>query len=213
MVSQKFARRVRISSSDIRMGGVPKPEELRVTFEIQGPILRQIIDDGPRPPRDVAIEHISLWLTATQLQLGRFRRSLRSDIELLFSQGRTRQYASQRVHIDEHLLLAAAANLGKALDRFGGDLPALELPSGLPDLLRHLRNVYEHWEDYKPHVANPPRDDRSGKKLKELNPDAQDDIRSEYPPELIRSGERGKYTERYREETNIVLIDPAERCR
>lgn len=34
------------------------------------------------------------------------------------------------------------------------------------------------------------------------------DIRAEYPPELIRSGERGKYTERYREGSNIVLIDP-----
>lgn len=34
------------------------------------------------------------------------------------------------------------------------------------------------------------------------------DIRAEYPPELIRSGERGKYAERYREGTNIVLIDP-----
>lgn len=35
-----------------------------------------------------------------------------------------------------------------------------------------------------------------------------DDLRAEYPPELIRSGERGKYAERYREGTNIVLIDP-----
>lgn len=34
------------------------------------------------------------------------------------------------------------------------------------------------------------------------------DIRAEYPPELIRSGERGEYAERYREGTNIVLIDP-----
>lgn len=36
----------------------------------------------------------------------------------------------------------------------------------------------------------------------------EDDIRPEYPPELIRSGERAKYAERYREGTNIVLIDP-----
>lgn len=31
-----------------------------------------------------------------------------------------------------------------------------------------------------------------------------DDIRPEYPPELIRAGERGKYAEGYREGTNIV---------
>jgi len=36
-----------------------------------------------------------------------------------------------------------------------------------------------------------------------------DDLGSEHPPELIKSGERGKYAKRYREEgTNLVLIDP-----
>ena len=35
-----------------------------------------------------------------------------------------------------------------------------------------------------------------------------DDLRPEYPPELIQSGERGKYAARYREGTNLVLIDP-----
>ena len=36
----------------------------------------------------------------------------------------------------------------------------------------------------------------------------KDTMRPEYPEELIRSGERGKYAERYRQGTNIVLIDP-----
>ena len=37
----------------------------------------------------------------------------------------------------------------------------------------------------------------------------KDDLRSEYPADLIKSGERGKYAKRYREEgTNLVLIDP-----
>jgi hypothetical protein len=35
-----------------------------------------------------------------------------------------------------------------------------------------------------------------------------DTLRPEYPAELIKSGERGKYAARYREGTNIVLIDP-----
>ena len=35
-----------------------------------------------------------------------------------------------------------------------------------------------------------------------------DEIREEYSPDLIKSGERGKYAKRYREEgTNLVLID------
>ena len=36
----------------------------------------------------------------------------------------------------------------------------------------------------------------------------KDTLREGYPEELIKSGVRGKYAERYREGTNIVLIDP-----
>ncbi|CAK0757176.1 conserved hypothetical protein [Gammaproteobacteria bacterium] len=36
----------------------------------------------------------------------------------------------------------------------------------------------------------------------------EDTLRPEYPPELIRSGVRGKYAKRYREGTNLALIDP-----
>lgn len=36
----------------------------------------------------------------------------------------------------------------------------------------------------------------------------KDTLRDEYPDELIQSGERGKYSKRYREGTNVVLIDP-----
>jgi len=35
-----------------------------------------------------------------------------------------------------------------------------------------------------------------------------DDLRPEYPAELIKKGVRGKYAKRYREGANIVLIDP-----
>jgi len=38
--------------------------------------------------------------------------------------------------------------------------------------------------------------------------DEKDDPRSEYPEELIRSGERGKYAARYKEGTNTALIEP-----
>jgi hypothetical protein len=37
----------------------------------------------------------------------------------------------------------------------------------------------------------------------------KDDLRPEYPADLIESGEKGKYAKRYREEgTNLVRIDP-----
>ncbi|MGH8629036.1 MAG: hypothetical protein ACREYC_28535 [Gammaproteobacteria bacterium] len=34
-----------------------------------------------------------------------------------------------------------------------------------------------------------------------------DDLRPEYPRELIRSGVRGKYARQFREGSNVVLID------
>jgi hypothetical protein len=37
----------------------------------------------------------------------------------------------------------------------------------------------------------------------------KDELRPEYPADLIKSGVRGKYAKRYREEgTNLALIDP-----
>ena len=36
----------------------------------------------------------------------------------------------------------------------------------------------------------------------------KDTMRDEYPDNLIKSGVRGKYAKRYREGTNVVLIDP-----
>ena len=36
----------------------------------------------------------------------------------------------------------------------------------------------------------------------------KDTLRDEYPEDLIKSGVRGKYAQRHREGTNIVLIDP-----
>ena len=36
----------------------------------------------------------------------------------------------------------------------------------------------------------------------------KDTLRDEYPEDLIRSGERGKYAKAYRDSTNIVLIEP-----
>ena len=36
----------------------------------------------------------------------------------------------------------------------------------------------------------------------------EDTLRPEYPAELIKSGIRGKYAQRYREGTNIVVISP-----
>ncbi len=38
--------------------------------------------------------------------------------------------------------------------------------------------------------------------------DNEDTLRPEYPADLIKSGERGKYAKRYREDTNMVLIEP-----
>lgn len=38
--------------------------------------------------------------------------------------------------------------------------------------------------------------------------DKDQEMRSDYSPELIQSGIRGRYAKRYRDGTNVVLIDP-----
>ncbi len=41
-----------------------------------------------------------------------------------------------------------------------------------------------------------------------MNQRENDDLQSEYPAELIRSGIRGKYAKRFKEGSNVVVIDP-----
>ena len=41
-----------------------------------------------------------------------------------------------------------------------------------------------------------------------MNQLEDDDLRPEYPAELIRSGIRGKYAKRFKEGSNVVVIDP-----
>ena len=43
---------------------------------------------------------------------------------------------------------------------------------------------------------------------KALKSTTDDDLRDEYPSELIRSGVRGKYAKRYAAGTNLVLLAP-----
>ena len=41
-----------------------------------------------------------------------------------------------------------------------------------------------------------------------MNENESDDLKPEYPGELIQGGVRGKYAQRYREGRNVVVIDP-----
>jgi hypothetical protein len=42
----------------------------------------------------------------------------------------------------------------------------------------------------------------------ESNPDLEDELRPEYDFSKMKGGVRGKYVERYRTGTNVVLLDP-----
>jgi hypothetical protein len=44
--------------------------------------------------------------------------------------------------------------------------------------------------------------------MKKIETQEEDDLRSEYDFSQMRGGVRGKYAERYREGTNLVLLDP-----
>jgi hypothetical protein len=44
--------------------------------------------------------------------------------------------------------------------------------------------------------------------MKKVESDEEDNLRPEYDFSLLSGGIRGKYVERYREGTNLVLLDP-----
>ena len=44
--------------------------------------------------------------------------------------------------------------------------------------------------------------------MKNVESEEEDDLRPEYDFSQLRGGVRGKYVERYREGTNLVLLDP-----
>jgi hypothetical protein len=44
--------------------------------------------------------------------------------------------------------------------------------------------------------------------MKKKDRPVDDDLRPEYDAALIRSGVRGKYAERYRQGTNVILLEP-----
>ena len=41
-----------------------------------------------------------------------------------------------------------------------------------------------------------------------MNDHMEDDLRPEYDESVLRDGVRGKYYERYKQDTNLVLLDP-----
>jgi hypothetical protein len=43
---------------------------------------------------------------------------------------------------------------------------------------------------------------------RKTNPDHEDELREEYQETLLRGGVRGKYAERYKAGTNLVLLAP-----
>ena len=44
--------------------------------------------------------------------------------------------------------------------------------------------------------------------MKRIESEGEDDLRPEYDFSQMKGGVRGKYVERYREGTNLVLLDP-----
>jgi len=46
------------------------------------------------------------------------------------------------------------------------------------------------------------------KSMKRIESEEEDDLRPEYDFSQMKGGVRGKYVERYREGTNLVLLDP-----
>jgi hypothetical protein len=75
-----------------------------------------------------------------------------------------------RSEAERHLTLVAAAHLARSLDLPKADVASPELLS----ILRDMRNVQEHWDEYLPGFLSSPRGilKRSGKRFAEHFPDS-----------------------------------------
>jgi hypothetical protein len=123
-------------------------QTIRLEGRIVGPIRRSTLGTDHPDPEWQSVGDVLYWSFCCRLQATRLAQSFMSE----FPFGK-RLYTFQRkrfatTSFDEHNLVIAAGNLGKALDRAPKFLRRV-LPKQTLRALQLLRNIYEHWEDMR----------------------------------------------------------------
>ena len=151
------------------------PNDSRVqiaTLRFVGPVTRSTLSDTSDPKSD-ALNDALHWLWATRTQVRRLTEGLRKELTDAPSELHQRRTFS-RTSLDEHLLLVCAGQLEKVVQASQQHFPEIALPPVLQTSLRHLRNVYEHWEQHRDAFRLPGvTKKRSGKAFSEQFPNGE----------------------------------------
>jgi len=121
---------------------------IRATVKLVGPITRSTLPDGADPNSE-ALNDVLHWLWATRTQIRRLTKGVRTELMCDAPLELHRRRTFSRTSLDEHLLLVSAGQLEKVIQAAQQHFPMIMLPAVLQVSLRHLRNVYEHWEQHR----------------------------------------------------------------
>jgi hypothetical protein len=135
--------------------GTASPRLMRFQVTSVGPLTRSTFDPAERQdPIEEAVEGALHWSYCTRFQIERFTQNLRQELgALLSTKSRLRQRRrSSDTSYDEHLVFIAAVNLERAVSALPRQLRRqVQTPAVSRQVLRSLRNVYEHWTESRPH--------------------------------------------------------------
>jgi len=143
------------------------------TIKFVGPITRSTLSETS-DAKPEAVNDALHWLWATRTQIRRLNEGLRNELTTDAPTELHRRRTSSRTSLDEHLLLVCAGQLEKVVQSAQEHFPEIMLPPKLQTSLRHLRNVYEHWEQHRDAFRLPgvPKK-RSGKAFSEQFPSGE----------------------------------------
>src|SRR5215216_6093542 len=120
-----------------------------ISFRAVGPITRSTLPDGPAEPESEALNDVLHWLWATRTQIRRLTEGIRTELTSNQLRALSRRRTFSQTSLDEHLLLVCAGQFEKAARTAREYFPEVNLSAPLQVALRHLRNVYEHWEQHR----------------------------------------------------------------
>jgi len=123
-------------------------QSVRLTFRGVGPITRSTLPDSTAEPRHVALTDVLHWLWATRTQIRRFSFGLKTERGYFPNELEQRRSFST-TSLDEHLLLVVAGQFERSVEVAHGYFSSLTISADLKIALRHLRNIYEHWEEQR----------------------------------------------------------------
>ncbi|WNM62430.1 hypothetical protein [Candidatus Nitrospira neomarina] len=125
-----------------------------LTLGFVGPIKRSTFQLHVPDLEAEALNDVFHWSSATRFQADRLRNDVAEELATL---GRKRRHAARRMFTltstDEHLFLVAGANLRRVLIKVPRHLrKRLCVTKDFYRVVVLLRNIYEHWNELRPHI-------------------------------------------------------------